>query len=49
MANVYIAIGCVAFGMFLVGFFWGYIFGEINKNDEARRFMSEVDSDKDHD
>lgn len=31
MVNVYVAIGCVAFGMFLVGFFWGYIFGQISK------------------
>jgi hypothetical protein len=34
MGNVTVIIGCIGFGMFLVGFYWGFIFGEINKSEE---------------
>jgi len=29
-----VVLGCVAFGMFLLGFYWGYIFGQISKGDK---------------
>ena len=31
-----VVLGCVAFGMFLVGFFWGFIFGQISKGDDKK-------------
>lgn len=32
-----VVLGCVAFGMFLLGFYWGFIFGEINKGDKNEK------------
>lgn len=29
-----VVLGCVGFGMFLLGFYWGYIFGQISKEEE---------------
>jgi hypothetical protein len=26
-----VVLGCVGFGMFLLGVYWGYIFGQISK------------------
>ena len=37
MGNVTVIIGCVAFGMFLLGVYWGYIFGQISKGDKNER------------
>ena len=29
-----VVLGCVGFGMFLLGVYWGYIFGQISKYEE---------------
>ena len=29
-----VVLGCVGFGMFMLGVYWGYIFGQISKGDE---------------
>ena len=29
-----IVLGCVGLGMFLLGVYWGYIFGQISNGDE---------------
>lgn len=34
MVNAGVVLGCVGFGMFLLGVYWGYIFGQMSKGDE---------------
>lgn len=29
-----VILGCVGFGMFILGFYWGYMFGLIQKDDK---------------
>ena len=29
-----VILGCVALGMFILGFYWGYMFGLIQKDDK---------------
>lgn len=36
MGNVTVIIGCVGLGMFLLGFYWGVIFGEMSKDEKLQ-------------
>lgn len=38
-----IILSSIAFGMFLLGVYWGYLFGQLSKQDEIEELVDEIE------